>query len=354
MQATITYLLTEETQRAQMAATDQPVARKQMAVIDVPTEDLIYYPILADGTINIDLTGNRSDELRHACKHYASVPDIPAFVRGQNAQKTRVAELISSADEAMAGDVDAMVASGNVYSQIEAIIRGAIRTRIKEFEVYGDGAVPSEINPLYSKYPSSYFAEHAPLTVAAAKRFSLREAAANDARSKREAESAALKKNEELAREKAKEQFISDWIAEHADGAIRQQYSDNLLCRAVAIDLIADSFFDACNVPAESDCSGETCDSRDCPCTNKLITCLPIEIYPAWKAIKSTLPDGYSVEFRKVRECLGQDPDVSLAISLELVEQEHGEEETAGPTMYLATLKLPCGPFVFERTVRLG
>ena len=40
MQATITYLLTEQAQRAQMAATGQPVARKQVVVEELPLEFL--------------------------------------------------------------------------------------------------------------------------------------------------------------------------------------------------------------------------------------------------------------------------------------------------------------------------
>ena len=58
MQATITYLLTEQAQRAQMAATGQPVARKQVVVEELPLEFLAspYTAIAADGSITVDLT----------------------------------------------------------------------------------------------------------------------------------------------------------------------------------------------------------------------------------------------------------------------------------------------------------
>ena len=55
MQATITYLLTEQTQRAQMAATGQPVARKQTMTIDVPVEDLPLCKITETGEASIEL-----------------------------------------------------------------------------------------------------------------------------------------------------------------------------------------------------------------------------------------------------------------------------------------------------------
>ena len=48
MQATIAYLLTEQAQRAQMAATGQPVARKQTTTEDIPS-DLITHPLVQIG-----------------------------------------------------------------------------------------------------------------------------------------------------------------------------------------------------------------------------------------------------------------------------------------------------------------
>ena len=58
MQATITYLLTEQAQRAQMAATGQPVARKQVVVEELPLEFLAspYTAIGGDGSVTVDLT----------------------------------------------------------------------------------------------------------------------------------------------------------------------------------------------------------------------------------------------------------------------------------------------------------
>jgi hypothetical protein len=58
MQATITYCLTEAAQRAQMAATGQPIARKHTTLEDVPPEVLMspYCAISEDGCLTLDLT----------------------------------------------------------------------------------------------------------------------------------------------------------------------------------------------------------------------------------------------------------------------------------------------------------
>ena len=58
MQATITYCLSEAAQRAQMAATGQPVARKQITVEDVPPEVLMspYCVVSEEGSLTLDLT----------------------------------------------------------------------------------------------------------------------------------------------------------------------------------------------------------------------------------------------------------------------------------------------------------
>src|SRR5258708_39817988 len=54
MQATITYLLTEQAQRAQMAATGQPVARKQTMTVEGAAEDLELCTVADDGTATIE------------------------------------------------------------------------------------------------------------------------------------------------------------------------------------------------------------------------------------------------------------------------------------------------------------
>ena len=57
MQGTITYLLTEQAQRVQMAATGQPVARKQTVTIDITAEDLDLMAVDKDGNAFLDLAG---------------------------------------------------------------------------------------------------------------------------------------------------------------------------------------------------------------------------------------------------------------------------------------------------------
>ena len=56
MQATITYLLTEQAQRAQMAATGQPVARKQVKTVEITADQLPLLAMAEDGTPYLDIS----------------------------------------------------------------------------------------------------------------------------------------------------------------------------------------------------------------------------------------------------------------------------------------------------------
>ncbi|HET9322040.1 MAG TPA: hypothetical protein VFO27_19755, partial [Bryobacteraceae bacterium] len=141
------------------------------------------------------------------------------------------------------------------------------------------------------------------------------------------------------AKEKAKTAFIAEWIAGHADPETRQQFDDGLLCRKAAIALIADAAL--ADLPAAAP-GYKICDSTSCKCGSKDLDCLPRSVYPVWKALKAKLPEGYTVEFSRVRECLKDEDDYLPP----------GEDTAAAP-VYLAKVTIPYGPFHFEREVKL-
>jgi len=69
MQATITYRLTEQAQRAQMAATGRPVARKQTITVEVPTEDLGLMQVTETGELYLDLGPDNEQKVLALIKH---------------------------------------------------------------------------------------------------------------------------------------------------------------------------------------------------------------------------------------------------------------------------------------------
>ena len=91
MQATVTYLLTEQAQRAQMAATGQPAARKQTMTIEVTADDLPLCKVAEDGTLSIDTAHEHEPALIAAGWRKANpvesqiyAPDVLGDIRAGN------------------------------------------------------------------------------------------------------------------------------------------------------------------------------------------------------------------------------------------------------------------------------
>jgi hypothetical protein len=321
MQATITYLLTEQAQRAQMMATGQPVARKQTTSVEISAEDLELFPISANGQITVDMTlGYRTDLMVMLAAGGADgmmggyTPDqIAAIATHLRAGRAKRAEEEREKKELC-------IANGKHNSaQMETAYRAFLadptargrwaRDLAQDLRSPAD-SFPCPASELQTEIERRNNADHAAKLAA------------------------------DKAKEQAKLDYIAQWIAsldaEWDD--LKQQFTDGLLCRQTALSLISDMAFAVAGVPIKT--VYDICDSGDCPCGEKELDCLPTTAYPAWKAIKVGLPDGYSVSFLRVRECLKD-------------EDWEGEGESAGRPMYLAKIKLPHGPFVFERTVRL-
>jgi uncharacterized protein YbaA (DUF1428 family) len=333
MQATITYLLTEQAQREQMAATGQPVARKQVITIEVAPEDLELFPVAGDGSITVDLTSVMagSNGIGRAFRasgtvetwnggsgiYFSGVPDL-AQVRVGRAKLAEAAEeearvlaengehnrqLTEAAYRKFMADPSAR--SGELYDRIRALVR-----QLGEGDIQG---------------PANWWPEkHDALRVEI---------------ERRNAADRAAKDVAELAKEQAKSNFIEAWISEHGTDEDRDQFADGLLSRKAALALIADAAFAEHGVP-EPATEPHVCKDSDCPCGSADVDALPRSVYPAWRALKAKLPEGYAVTFDRVRECLRDDG-------------WDGEGESAAPPYYTAEITIPCGPFQFTRTVKL-
>jgi hypothetical protein len=359
MQATITYLLSKQAQRAQMAATGQPVARKQTATVDITAEDLEYYPVNDDGTIEIDLTGGRHSvyqpyNLRNLMMvggghiEHSAIPDIPAIVRAgrdyaeaekqqvkdkavhdAEAARQRAAQLVvdlaSLTDRVMA-DPNARWCGGTDRDVRWGADSWTSTEKLRSLD--GWGVISAELE---------------------------RRKAADE--------------SEAIAKEAVKTEAIAAFVAASGDALLIEQYAAGLLCRKAVISRMAAAALDAAGLPRK--CEDPTvCDDSDCPCGDAVATCIPPEVYRRWKAIgpevktaainpsltsmsgepvqvvsHGPLPEGSTVEFHEVRECLKPEPG-----SYDTLDDG---DETAGPTEYHAVVTIPSGPFKFTRRVKV-
>ena len=117
-----------------------------------------------------------------------------------------------------------------------------------------------------------------------------------------------------------------------------EQYEDGLVARKRLVGLMANAALDAAGLPAE--CNATVCQDSDCPCGDESVESIPPAAYAVWHPIKRGLPDGYSVEFRRVRSCRH-------------LEQWEEDEDRAGATEYHARVTIPSGPFEFTRRIKL-
>jgi hypothetical protein len=326
MQATITYLLTEAAQRAAMAATGQPVARKQTMTIEVPAEDLHLFPVTPDGAITLDLTQSYLTDISARLKA-AGWPTPGAGVAAAQIDPSVLDDLKRGtailAERKQAEEALARANGEHNRRQTEAAYQAFLADPAARA---GWSGVRDLVPDLRS--PADWWPE-------AHKEFAAEIRRRNDA-------DADAKKRREEELERAKTDYIAAWVSKHAEPDVQEQFRDGLLARKDALAMIASAAFEAAGVPA-GEPGVSRCDDSNCPCGYKELDALPRAIYSAWKALRATLPDGYSVQFYRVRECLKDDGYYD------------GDGESAGPPHYTVDLKIPCGPFTFEReNVPLG
>lgn len=338
MQAQITYLLTEQAQRAQMVATGQPVARKQTMMIELAAGDLALFPIQSDGAVSLDLTGyNGPRQFTEPLNAAGWHPWNGGSGTESNSINPPVADDIRKgrsilADKARKAEEQIRANAQHNKEATEAAYQRFMADaslRINQSVLSATG-VRAFVGTTVS--PSDWFPEnHAEFMTEIRRR--------DDA-------DTATKKAEELAKEQAKHEYIARWISEHGDADISEQFTEGLLARSAALSLIADDFFRTLGIPdAVSPQELRHCQNGECPCCDMTVESLPRRIYPSWRDLKGMLPKGSRAQFSKVRECLRCDDE-------EGDWQDGGD--SAGPIYYTADLTVPCGPFQFERRVKLG
>ena len=292
MQVTITYLLTEQAQRAQMAATGQPVARAHTVTEEIPVE------LLDSPLARIDETGAISFNLSQ-----------PIGVHR---------------DGTLSGSA---YGYGTVYPQFSAMPESglsAIRTRMAEIEAY---------QAQMRSAAADAATRQAELDRLDAEQREKQKIAADEA--------ASIK----AATEAAKAAAIDAFVGQSGDAMLIEQHAARLLCRKTVISLMAGDCLDR-YLPAECPDS-VVCENSRCPCMDTRQDCVPPDIYAAWKAM-GDMPTGTTVEFRKVRKCLS-DEDTEGAFKCLSDEDTEG----AGPVEYHAIVTIPSGPFQFERRIKL-
>lgn len=323
MQATITYLLSEQAQRAQMAATGQPVARKQVLVEDIPVEllDSPLATIAEDGALSFNLTRDiavtESGRIGWNCyvsgfgQSRAPFDALPP----SGAEAVRVRQ---AAVEAYAAKIRADYEEQTRRREAE---RASERERdlLRGEQVYQSMLATPTARPNLDDIPD-WHPRRAEWDAEIASRKAIDEAA-------------------KAANEAAKTAYLRTWVFDHGDESLRAQFSDGLLCRKAALALIAAATFADAGVPEEY-ADSVVCRNRECPCEDNPIDCLPTEVYARWSAIRKMMPEGSTAEFRRVRDCLRN-------------EDWDGEGDSATDAYYVACIKMPHGPFQFERRVRL-
>lgn len=322
MQATITYLLTEQAQRAQMAATGQPVARKQVRTVEVTVEDMPYCTVAEDGSLSLSLPmGNRWYEglawLDPSPRQDILTVDIDIFA----AIRAREVEIVEAARAKQAKESAEQATERQAYLALDPIWAAALDAMSAPYDIWNqrvnDHVRVGDISRNNAR----------PLINFALDRYDARRQAA-----KNEADTA------KAAAELAKTDAITAFVAASGDALLIAQHADGMLCRKTIIAFMAAAAFDAAGLPEI--CPDSTvCDDRDCPCCTAIVNCIPPTVYARWKALG--LPDDTIVVFHRVRNCMRDEDGYPE------------DNEPAGPVEYHADVTITSGPFQFTRRIKL-
>jgi hypothetical protein len=338
MQATITYLLTEQAQRAQMAATGQPVARKQTTTVDVTAEQLPLLAISDDGLPYLDLTTSLKDA-RVGCNRYA----ISALTGWPTYNHSEVYALIGeygvdilAAIAARYAERDAKATAKKAEEDARADLERANGEYNRQQAEIGYRAFLADPNARISFFSNDYLgvdwrtpanwwpARHDEWKAEACRR--------NDA-------DAAAKKAADKAREEVKSAAITAWVSEHGTASQRARLADGLLPRSEILNAMAAQAFASAGVPDPIEY--RSCDDTNCPCGSEVIHSLNEAAYATWAPIKAALPGRSKATFCLVTECPPRDSYGDIPDEPEL------DRHTA------AIITIPAGPFRFEREIEL-
>ncbi|MGH6862732.1 MAG: hypothetical protein ACRECN_00405 [Methylocella sp.] len=331
MQATVTYSLTEQNQRAQMTATGGPVTREQIRTVEVPPEDIKFFRVNSEGELALDLSNTRAVWDAELSAHLDSnlhpgdlTPDcdILALIRAAFAES--VSQARAKARAKKEADLAAAAENEAALVIVCAAAEAFLADPAARCQDSGWALLPIPGTDKAVQCGSCDFPRKKELIAEIERRNKADKAAA-------EADKA--------AREAAKMAYIAEWIGAHGTPAQQTQQTEGLLCRKTALTIIADASFSAMGAPAKF-ILRKACDDVNCPCGDWEANCLPEAVYANWTEIRAALSGEFSVKFYEYRECLKDKECI-------------WDAGTAGPLMYLAELAIACGPFQFKRMVRL-
>lgn len=332
MQATITYLLTEQAQRAQMAATGQPVARKQTVTVEITTD--IFRDGTAAGVLEIGADGSVTADLTYDRAIWgtkiAGPIDTPSLSSDPLDYLTRrIADVLCAHK---AHEQECAVA----LEQLRELHRQFLAGEAPNVKPYRHGNIPALDHGI--RYAPYYLPADDPLRAELD--------AWMTAREREQAAATRRKEADERAKEQAKTDAIAAWVREHGTDSQRARLADGLLPRKEVLTAMAEFAFAQAGVPEHWDY--RVCDDRAHKCGAVAeLTSLDEAAYERWVKIRATLPEGYTVTFWRVRECLLDGEDAETA------EYRNPDEPTVAEPVTIASITIPFGPFAFERDVRL-
>jgi hypothetical protein len=311
-----------------MEATGQPVATKQTAVIEISPADLELFHVTPDGEAQLDLTQYADTEEVTSLKAAGILDEqrsaktfLPDFVGGLRAGRMKRERIkTDKLAEQLANDEHNRRVTEAAFERFLA----DESARIDHHSPYSEKSIRRYVGDLRS--PASYWPEQH-------QEFMLEARARNDADDD-------VKEAAEDAKKRAKEEYIAQWIGEHGDQDLRDQYADGLLARESALKLIADTAFAGYGL---EEWIPTLCQSQNCPCGRSDVQSLPREVYPRFRALKAKLPETAVLEPERIRECLRDEAE----------EYNYDPGQQTLPPAYGTTVKLRVGPFTFERLVKL-
>jgi len=358
MQATITYLLTEKAQRAQMAATGQPVARKQSKTVEITTDDLEILDIDADGNPGLDIAvayERQAPKAKriHICAGggvYANAEplsisdpatDIVAFIReiAAAAQRRKDAKAAEKRQQRFGLIAERMAEAESIYQQMladESLIPSNLPAISASSSDVVEGEPSLTTHPLYNlvderkqavrdaKYRVQSDAATAFLADTTARATGIptsiawwvdlpgkirvtREVYGEKRTAELVAEALRRKAADAAAKEAAKRDYLASWIGENGTDSQKARQTDGVMCRDEAIEALVDFTFaplDGASFPRHTrpalHCTSEYC-CDECEISRREsdgVDCLTDSEHAWLVRIKAAMPDAKQYALR--------------------------------------------------------
>jgi hypothetical protein len=310
MTANVLYTLTEVGQKAALKA-GVNAAKVQSLSGEVEERDLEILDISESGAVTGDFRGLHFDAPA------ASIREVLDAVHARNEGKKREREE-ERKEQAERDRATAVTLRADLTEAIAKLERGE------------QASVSLAWTPQHIKYDAG---------IELCERYaSLVKAIAEEAQAER-ARAHLEKQKAEEQQEREKQEYRRTWALEHLEGDELEQYNEGIFPKQELLERIANAVLDPIGPAFE----WHTCQNDDHKCGTDYVSSLPPTIYPEWKRIKALLPEGSTHKFFYVKPCLlPSDGDY----------YEDGNDGV-GAKQYGVELKVPVGPYLFDRDVEL-